>query len=226
MNDAICMFVVMTGTESLPKECQDKLVLDYTLRNRYESLGGETVRQWAQRCLTGGDKACESIDWTVAGAYRIIWEGGLIRALVHRRSGTRADVPDGLVLDRTFSLHFPTSEKAACLKKGSLQTYVCFEFFGQGQHLAMGGQPWLDKKGKQLKQLVAAAVEQARTDRAEAAEATAPVDVGSLTDHAAERKKRALELARVTMAQRPKKSRTVDFADDQDDSASDATKVS
>lgn len=76
------------------------------------------------------------------------------------------------------------------------------------------GQPWLGKKGNQLMQLVAAAVEQTRSDRADSVPADASDQFGSLTDHALETKKRALEEARLAMAHRPKEARIIELGDD------------
>lgn len=126
VNDIMCMFLQMTGTETLGSDCIDKQILGEALTARYRDLGGEEISAWADRAVRGSSP----VDWSVAGAFVLRWgENGVLSEIVHRRSGVVALVPEDLNIGRAYKLENPAFEGKATLKYGELRKFCLVDFF-------------------------------------------------------------------------------------------------
>lgn len=192
INDVTCMFLKMTGTETLGDDCVDKQILNEALAVRYRDLGGESIGEWVQRALRGSSP----VDWSIADAFILRWgEGGKLKEIVHRRSKLVGSVPADLNIGRAYKLENPAFEGRATLKYGELRKFALLDFFPKSAEHGPHSKA-LDKKGKQWRQCVEQATATINGLRNAAGQ---NLDTGiNLKDHASER--RALHLARACEA--------------------------
>lgn len=202
VDDIFKMFVRASGTETLPPQCIDQDVTAKAMEIRYEKVSpAESIGAWAQRCIP---KTGARIDWTKAGAYALRFDpAGKLVGIKHRASGHEATVPEDILIDKSFQVSSPTSDKLATLQKGPLKKYLCAAFFEKtlvnGPHFDL-----LDKKKTEIKDLVAIAEEHVASLR-QASQLADDTSAFQLTDHVKCRRQEALQRAREQLSARPAK---------------------
>lgn len=205
VHDCFLMFVFMSGHETLPDPCIDKKTLALGLELRMQRLGGETPCEWARRIqLSNGVPTNKHL----SGPFLLCWEHGRLASIIHRRSGVRAYVEQDINVDPSFVFQNYASERVATLFKSKLRQFRCLDFFDKEQFPLLAADPSLDKKGEDLKALIAEAAVAVQAKRASGA---VQEDRAPLLDHTAARKQKALAMAREAQAAKPKRARTLNF---------------
>lgn len=190
IDDLICMKAKLSGTESLPKECQEKAVLDELLKIRVAEVGAESVGSWVMKCVNMTD---HTVDWAKGAVFTLVFEGEHARKVRHH-SGVEVSNPQYIPLTQDFKIESPCNDQTCTAVRGAsscLLKSLFPEDSAPFQHM-------LDRKGKVMANLVKQAVlEVGRKKSALGHSMDGDVE---LADHAKVRRTAALQKARKSLA--------------------------
>lgn len=214
IEDVFALFTQTTMKTYFPRICLEKKVCDSFFEERIKECG-DRWKGWAKKAIVGGD-----VDWTCGGPYTLIWDDAAGRALaVKHISGMVVELPQKVIVDRSFKFQNPQSEEHAMLISEDGQ--VPLKLMNLFSKTSLHG-PWTHHIGDdkelielstyyRLEQKFMAQLDRAQTDKATSA--AIDLQLGDLGgDEEAmkiERKERAALKAKVRMQEKKDKGSRV-----------------
>jgi hypothetical protein len=196
--DVLLMHLKMTGTETLPKACQDPEVLSKFMELRMAQVPGEHICDWVSKAVT---KPGMEVDWWLGSAFHLEFNGDRAVKCRHRSGMEVAILKE--YIGKDYEIVSPCSDEFATAKNGASSVVLCKLFPAKTGPNDSG----LDKKNEQLKHLVAQAVASVNLRRSSTAPSATAQEL-VLKDHAKERRTEALRKARDRLASQPKRGRS------------------
>ena len=190
LHDMFVMHFQLQKSDKIPDEMQDPTIFLAVCRDRHIEVGSR-AKDWFEKSVSEDGV----VDWLAAPLYSLGWKDGLLATVLHI-SGVSIDVPSHCMINDKFCLVDPFSDDLARFTYGASTHYVK-DWFGrdEGPHKHR-----LDKAGKHMKDMAAAAAKAIHTKKLEVKAVLGSASNVKLDARQKRVREEALDKARAVMA--------------------------